>query len=79
MKEKEMPKLFKIEEIESFIRVHFQSKIDHRELEQMGFDMKNATNFEKQYEFYKRTLFEGICNGILMCGGKIEGIDDGKS
>ena len=41
--------------------------------------MKNATNFEKQYEFYKRTLFEGICNGILMCGGKIEGIDDGES
>ena len=74
-----MPKIFTIKEIESFIRVHFQSKIDHRELEQMGFDMKNATNFEKQYEFYKRTLFEGICNGILMCGDKIEGIDDGVS
>ena len=79
MKEKEMPKLFTTKEIESFIRVHFQSKIDHRELEQMGFDMKNATNFEKQYEFYKRTLFEGICNGILMCCGKIEGVDDGES
>ena len=79
MKEKEMPKIFTTKEIESFIHVHFQSKIDHRELEQMGFDMKNATNFEKQYEFYKRTLFEGICNGILMCGGKIEGIDDGES
>ena len=79
MKEKEMPKLFTTKEIESFIRVHFQSKIDHREVEEMGFDMKNATNFEKQYEFYKRTLFEGICNGILMCGGKIEGIDDGES
>ena len=74
-----MPKLFTTKEIESFIRVHFQSKIDHRELEQMGFDMKNATNFEKQYEFYKRTLFEVICNVILMCGGKIEGIDDGES
>ena len=74
-----MPKLFTIEDIENFIRVHFQSKIDHRELEQMDFDMKNATNFEKQYDFYKRTLFEGICNGILMCGGKIEGIDDGES
>ena len=79
MDKKEMPKIFTIEEIESFIRVHFQSKIDHRELEQMGFDMKNATNFEKQYEFYKWTLFEGICNGILMCGGKIEGVDDGES
>ena len=79
MKETEMPKLFTTKVIESFIRVHFQSKVDHRELEQMGFDMKNANNFEKQYEFYKRTLFEGICNGILMCGGKIEGIDDGES
>ena len=74
-----MPKLFTTKEIESFIRVHFQSKVDHRELEQMGFDMKNANNFEKQYEFYKRTLFEGICNGILMCDGKIEGVDDGES
>ena len=79
MKEKEMPKLFKIEEIENFIRIHLQTKIDHRELEQMEKKKKNATNFEKQYEFYKRTLFEGICNGILMCGGKIEGIDDGES
>ena len=74
-----MPKLFKIEDIERFIRVQFQSKIDHNELEVIGFDMTNATNFEKQYEFYKRTLFEGICNGILMCGGKIEGVDDGES
>ena len=58
------------EDIESFIHDHIQSKIDNNELEQIGFDMKNANNFEKQYEFYKRTLFEGICNGILMCGGK---------
>ena len=79
MKEKEIPKLFKIEDIESFIHDHIQSKIDHNELEEIGFDMKNGDNFEKQYEFYKRTLFEGICNGILMCGGKIEGIDDGES
>ena len=74
-----MAKIFTIEEIEKFIRVHFQSKIDHNELEQMGFDIKNVDNFEKQYEFYTRALFEGICNGILMCGGKIEGIDDGES
>ena len=74
-----MPKIFTTKEIESFIRVHFQSKVDHRELEQMGFDMKNVNNFEKQFEFYTRALFEGICNGILMCGGKIEGVDDGES
>ena len=49
------------------------------ELEQIGFDMENGDNFEKQYEFYTRALFEGICNGILMCGGKIEGVDDGES
>ena len=79
MKEKDMTILFLFYDIESFFRVFFQSKIDHNELEQIGFDMKNANNFEYQYELYKRTLFEGICNGILMCGGKIEGIDDGES
>ena len=79
MKEKDMTKLFTTKDIESFVHEHIQSKIDHNELEQIGFDMKNANNFEKQYEFYKRTLFEGICNGILMCGGKIEGVDDGES
>ena len=79
MKEKEIPKLFTAEDIESFIHDHIQSKIDHNELEQIGFDMENGDNFEKQFEFYTRALFEGICNGILMCGGKIEGIDDGES
>ena len=79
MDKKEMPKIFTTEDIESFIHDHIQSKIDNNELEQIGFDMKNANNFEKQYDFYKRTLFEGICNGIMMCGGKIEGIDDGES
>lgn len=75
MKEKE----FKIEEINGFIHDHIQSKIDHNELEKTGFDMKNVENFEKQLEFYTQALFEGICNGILMCGGKIEGIDEGKN
>ena len=74
-----MPKIFTTKEIESFIRVHFQSKIDHNELEQIGFDMENGDNFEKQFEFYTKALFDGICNGKLMCGGKIEGVDDGES
>ena len=74
-----MPKIFTTKDIESFVHEHIQSKIDHNELDQMGFDMKNVDNFEKQFEFYTRTLFEGICNGILICGGKIEGIDDGES
>lgn len=75
MKEKE----FTVEEIEDFIHDHIQSKIDHAELEKTGFDMKNVENFEKQLEFYTQALFEGICNGILMCGGKVEGIDEGKN
>ena len=79
MKEKEMPKIFTTKDIESFVNEHIQSKIDHNELDQMGFDMKNVDNFEKQFEFYTRVLFEGICNGILICGGKIEGVDDGES
>ena len=79
MKEKEMPKLFTAEDIESFIHDHIQSKIDHKEPEHIGLDMENGDNFEKQFEFYTKALFEGICNGILMCGGKIEGVDDGES
>lgn len=75
MKEKE----FTVEEINGFIHDHIQSKIDHSELEKTGFDMKNVENFEKQLEFYTQALFEGICNGILMCGGKVEGIDEGKN
>ena len=74
-----MPKIFTTKDIESFVHEHIQSKIDHNELDQMGFDMKNVDNFEKQFEFYTRVLFEGICNGILICGGKIEGVDDGES
>ena len=74
-----MPKIFTTKDIESFVKEHIQSKIDHNELDQMGFDMKNVDNFEKQFEFYTRVLFEGICNGILICGGKIEGVDDGES
>ena len=74
-----MPKIFTTKDIESFVHDHIQSKIDHNELEQIGFDMKNVDNFEKQFEFYTRALFEGICNGILMCGRKIEGVDDGES
>ena len=66
---------FKTEDINKFIHDHIQSKIDHNELGKTGFDMENAKNFEKEIELYTLALFEGICNGILMCGGKIEGID----
>ena len=79
MDKKEIPKLFTAENIESFIHDHIQSKIDHNELEAIGFDMENGDNFEKQFEFYTKALFEGICNGILMCGGKRKGIVDGDS
>ena len=76
MKKKETPKLFTIKDIEGFIHDHIQSKIDNNELEDTGFDISNVDNFEKQLEFYTQTMFEGIYNGIMMCGGKIEGLDD---
>ena len=69
-------KQFKIEEIENFIHDHIQSKISHKELIQMGFDLRNIEVFKKEFEIYRLGLFEGICNGISMCRGKIEGIGD---
>lgn len=34
----------------------------------VGFDMSNPDNFKREFEIYENGLFEGICNGILMCG-----------
>lgn len=68
-------KIFTPEDIEKFVKDHIQSKIDNHELGMVGFDMDNPDNFKMEFEIYKNALFEGICNGILMCGYKIEGID----
>lgn len=64
----------KPEEIDKFVHDHIQSKIDHDELPLVGFDMEDDEAFTKQFEIYKLALFEGIMNGILWCGGEIEGI-----
>jgi hypothetical protein len=67
-------KTYTPEDIEKFVMDHIQSKIDNHELGMVGFDMAHIDNFKREFEIYKNTLFEGVCNGILMCGGKIEGI-----
>lgn len=67
-------KTFTPEEIEAFVKNHIQSKIDYGELPMVGFDMVNAENFKREFEIYKNTLFEGIINGIVMCGGAVAGI-----
>jgi len=69
----------KPEEIDKFVHDHIQSKIDHGELEMSGFDMENVEIFEKQLDIYQVALFEGICNGILWCGGTIEGVDTSEA
>ena len=66
---------FKAEEIEKFVKDHVQSKIDHHEIGMIGFDTSTIENFARELEIYQNTLFEGICNGIVLCGGKVEGID----
>lgn len=67
-------KKFNPEDIEQFVKDHINSKIKHNELHLIGFDMVNLENFKREIEIYKNALFEGICNGILMCDGKIKGI-----
>lgn len=69
-------KAFTTQEIEQFVHDHIQSKIDNNELAMTGIDMSNQDRFSHEFELYESALFEGICNGILMCGGKIEGIEE---
>ena len=68
-------KIFKPEELEEFVKVHIQQKIDANELHLTGIDFTNKKNFERELEIYQNTLLEGIINGIVMCGGKVEGIE----
>ena len=70
-----MTKTFKFEELEKFVHDHIQQKIDNNELLLVGFDMMNEDNFKREFEIYKTTLLEGLCNGIVMCGGSIEGVE----
>lgn len=68
-------KTFTTQEIEQFVHDHIQSKINHNELAMTGIDMSDKDRFSHEFELYESALFEGVCNGILMCDGKIEGID----
>ena len=67
--------IFNTQEIEQFVKDHIQSKIDHNELGLIGFDMENTENCQRECTIYENALFEGICNGILLCNGEIEGIE----
>ena len=67
-------KTFTAKEIEDFVHEHIQQKINHNELHLVGFDMSNEENFKREFEIYENTLFEGIVNGIVMCGGTVDGI-----
>lgn len=69
-----MKKVFEPEDIKQFVHEHIQSKIDNNELSLVGFDMKNPENFEREFKIYETALFEGICNGIIMCGCHISGM-----
>lgn len=66
---------FNAKNIEAFVHDHIQQKIDHNELSLVGFDMEHEDVFKRELEIYQNALFEGIVNGIVMCGGKIEGIN----
>lgn len=73
--DKAVDRHFTPEEIENFVKDHIQSKIDRNELGMLGLDMKNSDNFKKEFAMYETALTEGIINGIVMCGGKVEGIE----
>lgn len=69
-------KTFNAKELEEFVHDHIQQKIDHDELHLTGIDFNCSPEvFEREFEIYQNALFEGIMNGILMCGCKIEGVE----
>ncbi len=68
-------KIFKMEEIEQFVQEHVRQKAENQELALAGIDLKRLKRFEKDMYIYENALLEGIINGIVMCGGKVEGIE----
>lgn len=65
-----------VDEIKDFVHEHIQQKIDTGELHLTGISYQDGEEtFEREFEIYENALFEGICNGILMCDGEIEGVD----
>ena len=67
---------FKMKELEQFVHDHIQQKIDNNELHLIGINMTgDANTFKREFEIYQNALLEGIVNGIIMCGGEVEGIE----
>jgi hypothetical protein len=58
---------------ESFYRPETGYNEEHLYLSAMA--MAEWKEKQRELEIYKNALFEEICNGILMCCNKIEGID----
>lgn len=72
--------MFNPKDIEKFVKEHIQQKIDNNELHLTGIIMDGIIMddedlFKHEFLLYETALFEGVCNGIIMCGGKIEGIE----
>ncbi len=68
-------KCFKEKDLKQFVHDHIQQKLDNKELHLTGIDFDNFDNFKREMEIYQNALLEGIINGIMMCGGKVEGIE----
>ena len=68
-------KTFSVDEIKDFVHVHIQQKIDANELHLTGISYQDVETFEREFEVYENALFEGICNGIIMCNCEIKGIE----
>lgn len=69
-------KTFKVEELEKFVHEHIQQKIDNHELALTGINLDDFDEFKRNMYIYENALLEGIINGIVMCEGKIDGIEE---
>ena len=68
-------KVFKVEELEQFVHDHIQQKVDSAELGLTGVNLEDFNEFKRDMFIYENALLEGIINGIVMCNGKVEGIE----
>jgi len=68
-------KVFKMEELEQFVHDHIQQKVDSAELGLTGVNLNDFNEFKRDMFIYENALLEGIINGIVMCNGKVEGIE----
>lgn len=65
----EEKRTFTIPGLQKFVQVHVEQKAEHKELPNAGIKDRESL------DLYMNAMLEGLINGIVMAGGKVEGIE----